>query len=81
MYPNFPSWLLLHVGGGDGSAGSVPDAQDADMLLILLNMENDSINTIAFTEQKMAGGIAELSCLGNDGASGGKLVQTENGFK
>jgi hypothetical protein len=76
---SFP--LFFDICDGDGAAGGAPDAQDADMLLVLLDMKNDSINTISFAEEQMAGGIAKLFCFGNDGAAGGKFFQAENGLE
>jgi len=51
------------------------------MLLVLLDMKNDSVNTVPFAVQQMAGGKTELFCLGNDETSGGKPVQAENGLE
>ncbi len=73
--------LLLHVVGGDGIAGGVPDAQDAHMLLVFPDMKDDPVNTVPFAVQQMAGGIAKFFCLGNDGTPGGKPVQAENGLE
>src|SRR5271167_1315921 len=72
--------LLLHIGGGDGIAGSMPDSQHAHMLLFLMDMKNDSVNAFSFAVQQVAGRIAKLFCFGNGGAAGGKLLQTENGL-
>jgi hypothetical protein len=74
-------WLFLHVGGGDGTAGGVPDAQDTHMPLVFPDMKNDPVNTVPFAVQQMAGGIAKFFCLGSDGTPGGKLVQAENGLE
>lgn len=37
--------------------------------------------SFSFAVQQVAGRIAKLFCFGNDGASGGEFVQTENGLK
>jgi hypothetical protein len=74
--------LVLHVGGGDGVAGSMPDSQDTHVLLLLLpDMKDDSVNTLPFAVQQVAGWIAELFCLGSHWAAGGNLLQAENGPK
>jgi hypothetical protein len=51
------------------------------MLLVLLDMENDSVDAIPFAVQQMAGGIAKLFRLGNDATPAGKPAQAENGLK
>ncbi|MFZ0480706.1 MAG: hypothetical protein WAL71_16320 [Terriglobales bacterium] len=51
------------------------------LLLVLLNVKNDSVDTVSFAEQQMAGGEPNLFSLGNDGTPGGKPVQAENGVE
>ena len=51
------------------------------MQLVLLDMENNSINSISFAEEQMVDGIAKFFCLGNDGTAGGKFARAENGLK
>ncbi|MGA9527757.1 MAG: hypothetical protein WBS24_06550 [Terriglobales bacterium] len=51
------------------------------MLIFFMNVKNDSVATVSFAEQQMAGGEPNLFSLGNDGTPGGKPVQAENGVE
>jgi hypothetical protein len=62
--------LLLHVGGADSIAERMPDAQDSDVLLVLLDMEDDSVHAPAFAVQQLPGGKAKLFRFSNKGATG-----------
>ena|ERR1035438_2044730 len=51
----------------------MPDAQDTHVLLVLLDMKNNSVHTVPFAKQQMAGGKPKLFCLGNYAATVGSL--------
>jgi hypothetical protein len=71
--------LALHVGGGDGIAGDMPDAKDANVPLLLPDVEYDAIESPALDVKQVTGGRAKLLRFRCDRTLEGRVASSSAG--